>query len=196
MGRVAAGRRGRRLGGLLALVALLAGACRPGGSTAGSVRPSPSAGPPPDRVGEELVAAHNDVRDAVEAPPTDSSPWDWEPLPPVRWSSEVAASAQAWADRLRDRNGCALVHDDRSPYGENLAAGRGLSPAEAVRRWASEKDLYTFGPVRSLVAGHYTQIVWRDSVEIGCGMAVCADGTRVVCCRYSPPGNVVGRPPY
>ncbi|HEX9188246.1 MAG TPA: CAP domain-containing protein, partial [Vicinamibacteria bacterium] len=185
---------GWRLCGLLAIEALLACACRPGGSTTGSGRPSPSAGPLPDRVVEDLVAAHNGVRDAVEAPPADSP--HWEPLPPVRWSSEVAASAQAWADHLRDRNGCALVHDDRSPYGENLAAGRGLSPAGAVRRWASEKDLYTFGPVRSLVAGHYTQIVWRDSVEIGCGMAGCADGTRVVCCRYSPPGNVIGRPPY
>lgn len=178
----------------LALVALLAGACRPGDSTTGPGRPGASAGPLSGSVADELVAAHNEVRAAVGEPPDYRG--TWEPLPPVRWSGEVAASAQAWADHLRDRSGCALLHDGRSPHGENLAAGRGLSPSGAVRLWASEKDRHTFEPARSLVAAHYTQIVWRDSVEIGCGMARCADGVRVLCCRYSPPGNVLGRHPY
>jgi hypothetical protein len=181
-----------RSSGALVLVALLAGACRPSDSTTGSGRPGAAAGPPSDGVAEEFVAAHNDVRAAVGEPP--SYYGRWEPLPPMRWSSEVAASAQAWANHLRDRNGCALVHDGRSPHGENLAAGSGLSPAGAVRMWASER--HTFEPARSLVSAHYTQIVWRDSVEIGCGMARCADGVQVVCCRYSPPGNVLGRHPY
>jgi len=178
----------------LALVALVAGACRPGDSTNGSGRPGASPGPPPARVAGEFVAAHNEVRAAVEEPP--GYPGTWEPLPPVSWSGDLAASAQSWADRLRDGHGCRLVHDRDSRYGENLAAGTHLSPAAAVRMWASERDGYAFEPAYRFVAGHYTQIVWRDSVEIGCGGATCADGVRVICCRYAPPGNVLGRRPY
>ena len=178
----------------LVMIALLASACRFGDPRTSSGGRGASPGLPPDRVAEEFVAAHNKVRAAVEEPP--GHPGTWEPLPPVSWSDELAASAQAWADRLRDGNGCRLVHDHGSPYGENLAAGTNLSPAAAVRMWASEKDEYAIEPAYRFVAGHYTQIVWRDSVEIGCGGATCADGVRVICCRYAPPGNVLGRRPY
>ena len=44
-------------------------------------------------------------------------------------------------------------------------------------------------------SGHYTQIVWRSTVEVGC--AVARSGLHEVwVCRYSPPGNVVGQRPY
>ncbi len=53
----------------------------------------------------------------------------------------------------------------------------------------------------SWLAGHFTQLVWRSSRELGVGRAVGADakGTGdqrvVVVCAYYPPGNVLNRFP-
>jgi pathogenesis-related protein 1 len=142
---------------------------------------------------DDIVAAHNAVRAQVTEPSDYQGAW--EPLPPVRWSEEVAASAQGWADHLRATARCGLQHDTNSGYGENLAAGTNLTPSAAVAMWAGERSQYTYNPRYEFVAGHYTQIIWRSSVEIGCGAASC-DSQTVIVCRYSPPGNVIGQQPY
>lgn len=142
----------------------------------------------------EYVQAHNEVRAEVTEP--ENYPGTWEPLPPVTWSEEVAASAQEWANHLRDVEDCNLVHASDTGYGENLAAGSGgMSPSQAVSLWADEKSYYVYNPRYEFTAGHYTQIVWRDSIEIGCASATCSRWT-VVVCRYSPPGNYIGAQPY
>jgi hypothetical protein len=112
----------------------------------------------------------------------------------VTWSDEVAASAQQWADHLRDTLNCGLEHEgSKTGLGENLASGTGLTPAKAVEMWAGEKSLFTYSkPFKySANAGHYTQLVWRGSVEIGCASSTC-NRSVVISCRYKPAGNVVG----
>jgi PadR family transcriptional regulator len=45
------------------------------------------------------------------------------------------------------------------------------------------------------VCGHYTQIVWSNTREVGCGVA--RDSNREVwVCNYNPPGNWIGERPY
>lgn len=169
--------------GLLTLVAICAAAC---GS--GSARASDSSD------ARAYVDAHNAVRAAVQKPANYTGPW--APVPPVAWSDEVASTAQAWAEHLRDSMRCGLTHSD-SRYGENLAAGRKVDAARAVRMWAGEIDKYSYSPkyVFEHDTGHYTQLVWRKTTHIGCGRASCGRNT-VVVCRYSPPGNYIGRAPY
>ncbi|KIG13153.1 hypothetical protein DB30_00531 [Enhygromyxa salina] len=121
-------------------------------------------------------------------------------MPPVRWSKQLAATAQAWADR------CDFEHSQGS-YGENLSARSHSSSAEEiVASWASEADHYNYASNRCAagqVCGHYTQVVWRDSTEIGCGVAVCSRNSPfgggewiMAVCNYSPAGNYVGERPY
>ena len=43
--------------------------------------------------------------------------------------------------------------------------------------------------------GHYTQIVWSNSTELGCGTVTC-DGVDIWVCQYNPAGNVSGERPY
>lgn len=146
----------------------------------------------PSTVAQEYVDAHNAVRAAVTAPSNYSG--TWVPLPDVTWSEEVAASAQQWANHLRDELNCGLEHEGSGTgYGENLAAGTNLTPAKAVEMWASEKSVFTYTKPFSYAAsaGHYTQIVWRTSVEIGCASATC-NRSVVISCRYKPPGNMIG----
>jgi pathogenesis-related protein 1 len=103
--------------------------------------------------------------------------------PPMSWSPALAASAQQWANR------CVFNHDRNNPYGENLAWGTRLSAREAFGLWYEEISQYNwrapgFGP-----AGHFTQVIWRDSRQLGCAAARCGDEVYWVC-RYAPAGNV------
>ena len=41
--------------------------------------------------------------------------------------------------------------------------------------------------------GHFTQVVWKGSKEIGVGKSFGRDGRVFVVCNYLPAGNVIGR---
>jgi hypothetical protein len=146
-------------------------------------------------VASQYVDAVNAVRAAVTQPANYKG--TWTPLPDVAWSDTVAASAKAWADNLAATQNCNLVHESQSTYGENLAMGTNLTPQQAVTMWASEKNLYTWSATYSMAdfnagSGHYTQLVWRKSIQIGCGSATCGRSV-VISCRFSPPGNYIGQ---
>ena len=136
-----------------------------------------------------LTAAHNRVREVLG-------------IAPLTWSPELARYAQAWADTLQ-RGGCDLQHRPRSGpdaqrYGENIfsATGQAATAGDVVDAWAAERAGYDPAKNRCRgVCGHYTQVVWRNSQRLGCGMATCGD-TEVWVCNYDPPGNFVGQRPY
>jgi pathogenesis-related protein 1 len=132
---------------------------------------------------QHLLAAHNAARARVG-------------VTPLVWSDRLAAYAQGWADRLVASGGFAHRPDNR--YGENLYEVRGVSaePRDVVDAWVSEASNYRpAGNACSAVCGHYTQIVWRETRAVGCGVA--GDYRREVwVCDYDPPGNVIGRRPY
>jgi hypothetical protein len=128
-----------------------------------------------------VVAAHNRVRAKHCAPP-------------LKWSSKLAASAQSWASTIRDR-GCALGDSGHPSYGENLAAGTSgmLDPDSVVGMWYDESKRFNFRSGGfSMKTGHFTQVVWRATREVGCGVSQC-NGLDVWICQYSPPGNVEGQ---
>ena len=39
------------------------------------------------------------------------------------------------------------------------------------------------------MTGHFTQVVWKDSVHVGCGVRLDCGGMTSVVCRYNSPGN-------
>jgi uncharacterized protein YkwD len=112
--------------------------------------------------------------------------------PALTWSDELAKVAQAWADQLR-ADGCSFEHS-RSSYGENLAAGSegSLTPEAVVAMWYDEIASYDFGSGGfSMETGHLTQVLWKGTKQLGCGMATC-NGFDLWVCNYDPPGNVEG----
>lgn len=44
----------------------------------------------------------------------------------------------------------------------------------------------------TLKTGHFTQIVWRESRELGVGMARNRAGEVFIVANYDPPGNYIG----
>ncbi|MDY6782447.1 MAG: pathogenesis-related family 1 protein [Cyanobacteriota bacterium] len=134
---------------------------------------------------DQMLEAHNQWRAKVG-------------VSPLRWSSQLATYAQQWADYLLAQN--KFEHRSSSPYGENLASASGqqLSPARVVEMWGNEVRHYNYRTNRCApgeMCGHYTQVVWRNTVEVGCAMAR-ENGREVWVCNYNPPGNVIGRKPY
>lgn len=117
---------------------------------------------------------------------------------PIKWSDKVAAYAQNYA--AQRANDCKLQLSG-GPYGENIAeASWNFSPTEAVKMWVDEKPFYDYGS-NKCVGGHdclhYTQVVWRKSVNLGCAKVQCKNNKWFfVICNYDPPGNFKGERPY
>ena len=126
-------------------------------------------------------------------------------ISPLRWNPALAQSAQRWADHLAATGSFEHAPElSSNPQGENLWAGtKGYYSLEArVGAWVREKQYFKLGsfPDNSITGkvgdvGHYTQLVWRDTHEVGCAIAT---GTRedVLVCRYSSAGNYIGENPF
>ena len=115
----------------------------------------------------------------------------------LTWSDDLAQSATEWAEELAKT--CAFEHSTGS-YGENLWKGTSgaFSINQVVDAWGSEKEDYSYTNNRCAVGadcGHYTQIVWEETTEVGCGTATC-DGWDIWVCQYTPAGNIIGQKPY
>ncbi len=113
---------------------------------------------------------------------------------PLAWSPQLAADAQKWADTL-EAKGCMFGHSG-GKHGENLAAGTtgAVPPEEVVRMWYDEVKLYSFSKPTgfSMETGHFTQVVWLDTTQVGCGMVQCK-GNDIWVCQYESPGNWEGQ---
>ncbi len=134
---------------------------------------------------DTLVAAHNQYRAEVS-------------VPPLTWSATLASSAQAWAVNMAATG---KFRHSGSRYGENIWAGtaNAFSLNDMVKSWGDEKANFEYGTGTNSrnggVVGHYTQIIWRNTTEVGCGLA-SGGGTDYFVCQYNPPGNYVGQQPY
>ncbi|KAL9983713.1 hypothetical protein ACROYT_G005931 [Oculina patagonica] len=129
-----------------------------------------------DSFGKEALEAHNKFRKAHQAPP-------------LTWSSALARDAETWAKQIA-REG-RLRHDDTKD-GENvfMVFGREIDGTDAVNSWYSEVKDYDFSKSGyQSNTGHFTQVVWKGSKELGIGKAKSADGKMFVVGRYRPAGN-------
>ncbi len=122
-------------------------------------------------------------------------------LGPLSWDRTLAADARVWAESLAARR--AFHHDPdllQRGQGENLWQGTRdrYAPWQMIDLFIAEKRDFrpgTFPHVsttgRWSDVGHYTQIIWPDTRQVGCATAVNARH-EVLVCRYWPAGNVLG----
>lgn len=120
---------------------------------------------------------------------------------PLKWSPRLTREARKWAEQLAREN--TMRHssqDTRGRTGENLWMGTsGYFPAaKMVGYFVDEKRFFRAGRFpdvsttgRWADVGHYTQIVWAGTREVGCAKASNGHND-VLVCRYYPGGNVLG----
>jgi pathogenesis-related protein 1 len=173
-----------------------------------------------------MTAAHNAVRAMVQTTPAlPELVWSTTLAEYAQqWATQLASSASTCAAPVH-RTEAEL---EAKGYGENLAAFEGGSfggiggmtssapvstAQQAVNGWAGEVACWTYGKFMSTDkcdmtcttnmhsdgCGHYTQIVWRKTMQLGCGVATCMNGKAtedIWICNYAPAGNIVGQLPY
>ena len=156
---------------------------------------------------DEFVTAHNSARSgavvALNPPPSPA-------LPTVSWDPILADSAYNYLSKCQSAAGSLVDHNANrsSDYvalggsgyvGENIYAmqGAAATPTAAVALWMGEAASYNYA-TNSGNAGHYTQVVWRASVRIGCAIVTCpaVKYSNSILCDYSPGGNISGQKPY
>lgn len=121
-------------------------------------------------------------------------------LPDLVWSPDLAKDALEWARHLAQINNGQHDQSMIGKEGENIWWGtaQSFSYTEMVGAWGSEKKNFRYGVFPNCgkgTIGHYTQIVWKNTQSVGCGLA--SNGkTDFLVCRYTSPGNVIGQKPY
>ncbi|MGL1885951.1 MAG: CAP domain-containing protein [Reichenbachiella sp.] len=116
----------------------------------------------------------------------------------LTYSEELAEVANQWAIQLK-KEGCAFKHSQNS-YGENLFKGTSgyYTVGDAIDAWGNEKKDFDYKKnqcKKGAVCGHYTQVIWKATTEVGCAKNICNDIVTWVC-NYNPPGNFIGVKPY
>ncbi|XP_014791404.2 Golgi-associated plant pathogenesis-related protein 1 [Octopus bimaculoides] len=117
-------------------------------------------------------------------------------VPDLTLAEDLCEMAQKWADYLASRN--VPQHSDCKGVGENLANnwrydGGLLTGEEATDIWYEEIKKYDFNdPTFRSGTGHFTQVVWKESKEMGIGRGRSEDGSYFVVANYRPAGNFMG----
>jgi hypothetical protein len=145
---------------------------------------------PPDELARRLLAAHNQARATAG-------------VPTLVWDRELAESAAAYGPTLTQLG--RPVHAQRfgrnCPHENLLQSTRGgRTPEQMVAYWVSEKRSYVPGIFPNVSrtgqwsdVAHYTQVIWRSTTRVGCAVHSDQNYDWLIC-RYTPPGNIDGRP--
>ena len=150
---------------------------------------------------DEIMAlrVHNDARKNVG-------------INPLIWSEKLEQQALRYATHLAKTN---KFKHSRTKNGENMTMSYKSITSDghktyiysehplkdAAIGWYNEIKNYRYSKVRRFrlskkQIGHYTQMVWKNTKEVGIASAISKDGKVYVVARYYPSGNYIGQYPY
>jgi len=116
----------------------------------------------------------------------------------LKYNKDLALLAQGWADHLATIS--VLQHSTNTYQGDRLgenvaskwsSAGADYTGSDVVDQWYSEVENYNYNTDHQANAGHFSQVVWKGSRQVGAGKAWSPDGRVYVVCNYHPAGNIL-----
>ncbi|CAG0882411.1 unnamed protein product [Darwinula stevensoni] len=118
-------------------------------------------------------------------------------VPPLKLNLKMCGEAKKRAKHLCDLE--RLDHRLHRKYGENIYRTRttddnfNVTPHTPIEKWYAEIRHHNFGHELSgnLPSGHFTQVVWKETEELGVAREKSKNGYVVVVAFYFPQGNVV-----
>ena len=140
-------------------------------------------------VDDAQKAAILDAHNAFRKPLRESS---------LTWNEELSELAENWALILAKKDK-AIHHRPDNEYGENISYFSYEDDLSyGVSLWTDEKKDFEYKPIGDdyAISGHYTQVIWKNTTEVGCGCAKGKSGYYYFVCNYNPHGNVIGQKPY
>ncbi|KAI0466671.1 CAP domain-containing protein [Xylaria cf. heliscus] len=109
----------------------------------------------------------------------------------VEWNETLSGFATDYLNGDAVGADCKFAHSG-GPYGENLALGYPNATA-SVEAWGNERAKYDFdNPGFTEDTGHFTQLVWKSTTDVGCGRRLCGERGWYLVCEYWPRGNIIG----
>ena len=116
-------------------------------------------------------------------------------VPNVTYNNSLSEGASLWAKHMVSVN--TLVHSNsNNTYGENLGFATNVLNAWSliINDWYAENSLYSYiSPGFSSSTGHFTQLVWKHSTQIGFAQEVDETSNLVYFVMwFYPKGNIKG----
>ncbi|EKD03596.1 hypothetical protein A1Q2_02179 [Trichosporon asahii var. asahii CBS 8904] len=131
---------------------------------------------------QSILKFHNDLRANFGAEP-------------LAWNEQYARRARSdWNDCLWEHKGEDNLHTFSASYESASEAG-----GQACKAWADEWKEYPFDNPAAQAYSHFTQMVWKEATEVGCGWTYTCPAEGGMArklnfrCVYSPGGNTVSK---
>lgn len=110
---------------------------------------------------------------------------------PLSLSFQLCDGAQQWAEYLAE-NDLFERSPENNHYSENIACtwGSHLTGTLVSRMWYEEGKDYDYNKdTLNKFTQNFTQLLWKESCELGVGRARSKHGKDIIVARYHPPGN-------
>jgi len=161
------------------------------------------------------LSAHNAVRTNANQGQYAGQPVPNPLLKEMSWDDSLAESAQQYANQCVWEHSSNRINTGDNLYVEGSSNENLVTPiSQAVESWAAEYAFYDFSSTSCQdgeMCGHYTQIVWQESLLVGCAVSRCtpildSNGdalfssnipySNFYVCQYRQAGNLTGLAPY
>ena len=138
-----------------------------------------------DAYKNSIIKLHNEIREKHKSPP-------------LKENEELNEKASIYAESLvnnQEKINYELNMYNDEIVGENIIVAESKRSEEAFKKIIDEEKNYDFKSNKfSKATGHFTQAIWKDTTDIGCGFWVDKGNKKYyIVLLYYPAGNIFGK---
>ena len=132
-----------------------------------------------------IIKFHNEIREKHKSPP-------------LKENEKLNDLASIYAESLvnnQEKINYELNMYNDEIVGENIIVAESKRSEEAFKKILDEEKNYDFNSNKfSKATGHFTQAIWKDTTDIGCGFWVDKGNKKYyIVLLYYPAGNIFGK---